>query len=183
MAIETPGRVRRPFLRIEPVARYELPRSAQAGLIDLEEYVGPNVQLLVRALVSHAFGAQRIRTANRRATPPSVSALNRRRRAGLQWIHAILGGLVDTETLHQVAHAYLPQLIGSGPELHHGERGGLQCIEYLRGAATALIFDAPSESLVSQAKALHALEAVLATHLAAYKRALVQSRAAASTPV
>jgi hypothetical protein len=175
--------VRRPFLRIEPVARYEMPPSAQAGLIDLQERVGPHAQLLVRALVSYAFGAQHIRTTNGRRMPPSVSALNRRRRAGLQWIQAILAGRVDTETLHQVAHSYLPQLAGSGPELHRGERVGLACIEYLRGAATALIFDAPAESLVSHAKALHALEAVLATHLAAYKRAVVQSRAAATEPV
>lgn len=177
-SVVLPARERRPFLRIEPRPTAVLPESAAAGLQALDEIVEEHVPALVQLLVAHTLEVQAGGNGGRRRMAPAVSVLNRRRRAARQWIGAILIGRVDRETLHTVGHSLIPILAGAGPEVHTGERIGLECFEFLRGAVTARIFDRPAANLVPYAKALHAFETVLAIHLDAYERAVRQSREA-----
>ena len=175
----TTAREPRPFLHIQPDPRIELPTTASEGLFELEEMVSADVPGLVKALVGYTLSAQnRLNMWAGRRVPPSVSTINRRRRAARQWIQSILAGSVDEQTLRSVGHAWIPQLAGSGPDLHEGSADGFACIEYIRGSVTSRIFDREAESLVPQAKALHAFESILAVHLAAYQRAVQASRKA-----
>jgi hypothetical protein len=179
-----PARERRPFQRLEPTSGGRgLPKWARPGLPVLEERLGDSVPLLVRALVNFTLARQARRGHTVRAIPPTVSVLNRRRRAARVWVHALLAGRVDRDTLDAVAHSLLPQLAGTGPEVHRCEGLGRACFEFLRGAATALILDRPADNLVPEAKALAALDAVLAVHLDAFDRAVRRSRREASQAV
>jgi hypothetical protein len=141
----------------------------------LAAFVGDSAGWLVSSLVAfaceHLDGRGR---AQRAATVTSVR--NRRRRAATLWVQAILAGRADPDTLHQLTTSWLPQLVGSGPDLWHGARAGRDAIEYLRGACTARIVVEPQDNLIAEARALHALEAVLAAHLFAWQAAVARSR-------
>ena len=173
----TTPRERRPFQRLEPnAAPRGLPPSARPGLRVLEARLSDQVPLLVRSLVNFTLSAQ-MRPGRRtaRPMPPTVSVLNRRRRAARVWVHAILAGRVDSDTLAAIANSLLPLLAGTGPEVHRCEAPGRECFEFLRGAVTGLIIDEPADSLLPEAQGLYALDTVLGIHLNAFQRAVRRS--------
>jgi hypothetical protein len=159
----------RPFLHLAPRTAGPRPQPVDAdGLALLERLVAPETAALVRSLVGYSLARSHRRgleSAENGALP--ISVLNRRRRAARAWIVAILGGRTDRATLHTLAHAWAPQLAGSGPELGACVASGRACVEFLRGAMTGLVFAEPADNLVPQARALHALETVLGMHLGA----------------
>lgn len=169
----------RPFARLEPTAiPPQLPASARDGLVLLEDFVQRHATMLMRSLVGFSFS----NPDQRRAGPShqqAASVLNRRRRAALEWIQAILAGRIDGSTLHSLAHSWIPQLAGTGPELARCVDRASEFIEYLRGAVTGLVMDRPQASLVPEAKALYALETILAVHLQAVCDAAGAGRRAA----
>ena len=167
---------RRPFLRLEPEPRAALTDDVRSGLVLAEQFLTDQVPALVQGLVNYAIGVQSRRRPAGRRIAPSVAAINRRRRASRQWIQAILAGAIDRETLQTIGHTLIPQLAGSGPEVHRGAALGRQCVEYLRGALTAGIFGEPVANLVPEARALHGIETVLAIHLDSYENAVAASR-------
>ncbi len=154
----------RPFLFLEPA---RLPARSDAidalGRRRLEDVVMPALPMLVRAIVDFTIARQ-----NRRlgAQPIQLSVLNRRRRSARAWLLALMAGRVDGATLHAVSAQWLPTLCGTGPDLVRAVRPGRQLIEFVRGAVTACLFDAPADNLLPHARALHALESVLSVHLA-----------------
>ncbi|MCC7396311.1 MAG: hypothetical protein IT455_04525 [Planctomycetes bacterium] len=170
----------RPFLHLEP-ARLPVRDSEPdtIGLARLDAAAAPSIPALVRSLVDHTIARQ-----NRRGfevgnpQPIQVSVLNRRRRAARSWLLAILAGKVDGATRHAVASQWLPVLTGSGPELGRLAHPARQLIEFLRGAITACIFDEARDNLLTDARALHVLEATLAVHLAAVQQTARAARSA-----
>lgn len=158
----------RPFLYLKP-ARWPLPHapSDAAGRALLEAAVAPFVPQLVRLVVDHTIERQNRRARARgHAQPIHVAVLNRRRRAARSWLLAIAGAAADAPTCHAVATQWLPLLCGTGPDLGGVVRPGRALIEFVRGAVTACLFDAPAANLLPAARALHALEQTLAAHLA-----------------
>jgi hypothetical protein len=141
----------------------------------LAGFVGDSAAWLVSALVAFTYERQDERgRAIGAATVTSV--LNRRRRSATLWVQAILAGRADQDTLRQLTTSWIPQLTGCGPELWRGLAAGRDAIEYLRGACTARIVVEPQDNLVAEARALHALEAVLGAHLFAWQAAVARSR-------
>ena len=183
-AISKPGQThastvtRRPFLRLEPEPRAALTEDVCEALAVADDILSDQVPALVKGLVNYAIGFHIRRRATGRRVAPSVSAINRRRRASTQWIQAILAGRIDRESLHAIGHSWIPQLAGTGPDLHQSATLGRQCVEYLRGAITARVFERPAENLVPWAKAMWGIETVLAIHLDAFEEAVAQSRSA-----
>lgn len=161
-------RVRRPFVWLDPQRIvHRLPASAERGLAYLQFFAEADVQVVVRSLVDLSVALQ-----NPAQRPfvrsPGISVLNRRRRAALLWVNAVLDGDVSAETLRQLTHSWLPQLAGSGPDLRLAARRGRALVEYLRGTLTASVFDRDTDGhLLREASALHALECVLGAHLRA----------------
>ena len=171
---------RRPFLKLAPlVVTRELPGEIGPGLMELEERVGDDVQIIVRALVNFTV-ARQITEQRRtgRAVGVPYPVLNRRRRAGREWIIAILGGKVDAATLHSVTHSWIPQLAGTGPEVGEALAAGDDLIEFVRGAISALVMTDIAANLMPHARALHALETVLGVYL----RALHEAADGAANP-
>jgi hypothetical protein len=159
----------RPFLFLEP-ARLPLREASvdPTGQQRLEAAVLPQIPQLVRSLVDFTIARQNRRAQQRgRPQPIPMSVLNRRRRAARTWLLAIAAGQCDGATRHAVATQWLPMLCGTGPDLAEVARPGRVLVEFLRGALTACLFDAPTENLLPAARALHVLETTLATHLAA----------------
>lgn len=161
----------RPFARLEPTAiPAQLPASARDGLGLLEDFVQRHAPTLMRSLVGFTFSNHDERRAG--PTPAqAASVLNRRRRAALEWIQAILAGRIDAGTLHSLAHSWIPQLAGTGPELERCVERASELVEYLRGAVTGLVMDRPQPNLIPEAKALHALETILSIHFQAVRDA------------
>ncbi len=163
----------RPFQFLTP-ARLPLRRDAvdPAGVAELDAAMGACLAMLTRSLVDFTI-AQQNRRARERGNPqaPQLSVLNRRRRAARAWLVAIAAGRVDAGTLHALGAQWIPTLTGTGPDLRRAARPGRALIEFVRGAITACIFDEARECLLPEAKALHALEGVLAAHLAAIQQA------------
>ncbi|MHC4513322.1 MAG: hypothetical protein ACYTGW_00875 [Planctomycetota bacterium] len=170
----TPQRERRPFLWLEAIdVPPKLPPSATDGLKLLAELMMDGVGFLVRSLVNHTVAAQNERRRREgRALGVSVSVLNRRRRAARSWIVAILRGQVDRGTLHDVAHSWVPQLCGTGPNIRNANRPARSYFEFLRGLMTAHVMHRVADNLVPEAKALHALETILGIHLRALQDAV-----------
>lgn len=172
-AATTITREPRPFLYLEP-ARLPL-RSTQidaASLVRLDDAAGPSVPALVRSIVDFSIALQNRRALeNGNVQPIQLSVLNRRRRAARSWLVAILAGRVDAGTLHAVSTQWIPTLAGTGYDLRRCARSGRAFVEFVRGAITACIFDRFEPNLVPSAKAGHALETVLAAHLAAVQQA------------
>ncbi|MEM7205555.1 MAG: hypothetical protein AAF628_35190 [Planctomycetota bacterium] len=167
----------RPFQHLEPATGIAVPSPAELDALTLlRSRVGDAVPTLVRSLVEWTFAAQRRLDRIARPTPPSISVLNRRRRAATQWIRAILAGRCDADNLHALTHSWIPQLVGTGPDLHLCYDLGRQCFELLRGGITSLAVDRPAENMLPEAKAIHALDLVLAIHLDALGRAVERSR-------
>ncbi|MBK8097015.1 MAG: hypothetical protein IPK26_07910 [Planctomycetes bacterium] len=176
LAPATPREVR-PFLYLDPIRSATNPVELDpAGLRVLTAALEPAVPMLVRAVVDQSVAGQHGPEISRRQ-PPQVSVLNRRRRAARAWLMAIAGGAVDAGTLHAVGTQWLPTLAGAGPELDHGLPMARALVEFVRGAATALVFDAPAENLLPQARALHVLESILSVHLSAAVDAARRPRA------
>lgn len=161
----SPQRQCRPFLYLKAAS---LPLSKEPvdslGVQQLEERVQPLISHLVRSIVDYTIAKQN-RNA-RTAQPIQMSVLNRRRRAARAWLLAISFAKTDAATCHTVAMQWLPLLCGTGPDLKVSVERARELIEYVRGAATACIFDAPAESLLPHARALNVLEKTLAVHLA-----------------
>ena len=153
----------------------EPPVIDQGGRAVLAARVGEHVPALVRALINHTIALQ-----NRRALeagfprPISMSVLNRRRRVARSWIQAVVGGLADVPTLHAAASQWLPTLAGNTPDTERLLKTAQSCVEFLRGSITALLFEHPTENLLANARALHVLELVLASHLAATQEVAAQ---------
>ncbi|MCR9243427.1 MAG: hypothetical protein NXI31_00240 [bacterium] len=167
----------RPFLFLEPgnaAVSVEIPAADQAGL---EAAATPMIPALVRSIVNFTIALQ-----NRRALehgnvqPIQVSVLNRRRRAARAWCNAILAGSTDSATGHAAATQWLPTLCGTGPDVGQCIERATSLIEFVRGAITATIFDAPADNLVPHARALHALETVLGSHFTALRLAARRSQ-------
>jgi len=161
----------RPFLYLEPqpIPRADDPAVTE-GVAELEACAIDDVPALVRALVNHTIALQqRDSLRNGTARPIPISVLNRRRRSARAWAVAVIMGRTDRATLHALTHTWVPQLAGTGPEIRKAARTGYLCMEFLRGAITARIFDAPAANLVPSAKALFALERVLGVHLQALR--------------
>lgn len=163
----------RPFLFLDPVS---VPVTEAAldpvGIAVLGACAGDHLAMLVRALVDHTIELQNRRALlTGRRQPIHLSVLNRRRRCARSWLNAILAGRIDETTCRNVATQWIPTLAASGPDLAHATRAGRSCIEFVRGALTALVFDEPAENLLAHARALHVLETVLGVHLAAVQSA------------
>ncbi len=168
-----PRRERRPFLRLRPEVPRKLPPSAQDGVVLLAELLMDEVGSLVRSLVDYTVASQneeRRRAGRRQGV--TLSVLNRRRRAARSWIVTILRGQVDRTTLHTVAHSWLPQLCGTGPNIRNANQPARRYVEFLRGLMTAHVMRRVAENLVPEATALHALETILAIHLGALEEAV-----------
>ncbi len=177
--VSTPRREPRPFLYLDPkpITSTEIAIDA-CDLELLNDAVGNRVATVVRSLVNHTIEIQNDR--NRLAgfsQPIALSVLNRRRRSARAWIQSILAGNTDTGTLHAFTHTWMPQLAGTGPEIYRAAGIGRRCVEFVRGIITALIFDAPADNLIPQARALNALETTLAVHLQAFRDVVEQSLA------
>lgn len=158
----------RPFLYLEPA---RLPRRDEpldpVGRDRLEAVLTPAIPQLVRALVDFTIALQNRSALERgHAQPIQLSVLNRRRRAARSWLLAIAAGKIDAATRHAVATQWIPTLVASGPELGRATGPGRRLLEFVRGAATAWLFDEPAESLLPHARALQVLETTLAVHLA-----------------
>ncbi|HLQ38386.1 MAG TPA: hypothetical protein VK348_11315 [Planctomycetota bacterium] len=156
----------RPFLFLEP-------RLATAPAIDvagrdlLEQLVADEIPALVRSLVNCTITLQNRRALESgRQQPIALSVLNRRRRVARAWLLAIIAGGVDRTTLELVSRTWLPTLASAGPDRRYQPQFAIACVEFVRGAITALIFDQPCDNLLPAAHALCALETVLAVHLA-----------------
>ncbi len=137
--------------------------------------MGNRAPVLVRSLVNYTIELRNQQ--NRRAgfnQPIVLSVLNRRRRSARAWIQAILAGKVDRATLHAFTRTWMPQLAGTGPDIFRAAGASRRCVEFLRGAITALIFDRPANNLIPHARALRALETVLGVHLQAFRNAVQQ---------
>lgn len=163
----------RPFLFLDPLPVGVKPPDIDArGLDCLEVACGCDVPLLVRGLVNFTI-AQQNGTAleTGRRAPIVMSVLNRRRRSARAWVMAILSGMVDRATLHALVKTWVPHLTATGSDARAALAPGRSCIEYLRGAITASIFEQPADSLLPHARALHVLDTVLAVHLAALREA------------
>jgi len=168
----TIAREPRPFLYLEP-ARLPL-RSVEidsGSLARLDDAVSASIPALVRSLVDYTIARQNKSALERGTSQPiQLSVLNRRRRAARSWIVAILAGRVDSGTLHAVSNQWIPTLAGTGHDLRKSARPGRAFVEFVRGAITACIFDEFEENLVPSAKAVFAIETVLAAHLAAVQQ-------------
>ena len=163
----------RPFLFLDPRPVGVNPPEIDArGLDGLAVAAACDVPLLVRGLVNFTI-AQQNGTAleTGRRTPIVMSVLNRRRRSARAWIMAILSGMVDRPTLHALVKTWVPHLTATGSDAKAALAPGRTCIEYLRGAITASIFEQPADSLLPHARALHVLDTVLGVHLAALQEA------------
>ena len=140
-----------------------LTAEARRGITRLRRVAEAHVPVLVRGLV-HLTSRPRNNSERLGAT---VSVLNRRRRAATEWVRAILDGATDLATLHSVGEQWLPTLAGAGHDRHRGATQARACIEYVRGALTALVLARPEDNLVPEARCIYALEAVLSRHLTA----------------
>lgn len=161
----------RPFLFLEPTSTLTNDVELSADeLQELDDLTTDKVPLFVRSLVNFTIALQNRRALeNGNVQPIQLSVLNRRRRAARAWMVAILAGKVDEGTCHAAATQWLPTLCGTGPDLSRCiERAG-SLVEFVRGSITACLFAEAAENLVPQAKALHALESVLAVHLCAVR--------------
>lgn len=163
----------RPFLFLEPARLPVRKHTIDAeGTAHLQTTAEPSLPALVRSLVDHTIERQNRRAIERGIPQPiQLSVLNRRRRAARSWLLAVLSGKVDAATQHAVATQWLPTLTGTGPDLRLAQRPSRVLIEFVRGAVTACIFDAPAANLLPQARALHVLETTLSVHLAAVLQA------------
>ncbi len=158
----------RPFIWLKPVALPDsLAADAAQGLEALNSYVGDSVPQLMRSLVQHSLVSDQDKT---RSQAPSASVLNRRRRSARLWINSVLAGSIDANTINALVMTWGPQLAGTGPNPKRAVARMRGFVEFLRGNMTALICAEAEENLVPQAKAICALEAVLAVHLGALRR-------------
>ena len=162
----TASREPRPFLYLEPAAPSSSAEPIDARAVaELGEAFEPRLPHVVRSVVDQTIASHNEKAL--RPQPIQLSVLNRRRRAARSWLLAVCEGRSDASTCHQVATQWLPLLCGTGPDRIGLEAPARRLVEYVRGAVTACIFDEACESLLPQARALHALEATLAAHLAA----------------
>ena len=145
-----------------------LTEDVQQGLAYFQLLVSDDDVLIARALVHDPIAATS-RGGYPLARTPNVSVMNRRRRAARLWVNAILAGDLGRETLRNLTHVWLPQLAGSGPDPRRAVTFGRRCVEFLRGSLTACVMAETCDNLLRHAKAIHALEAVLAGHLLAIR--------------
>ena len=168
-ATESVQREVRPFLRLEPARELHATVVHDAiGLARLDAALGDQIPQLARSLVDYTIALQNGRALERgNPQPIQLSVLNRRRRAARSWLVAIAAGKAEAATAHAFATQWLPMLTGTGPDLAAAVQPGRRLVEFVRGACTACLFDAPAENLLTHAKALHVLETTLAAHLGA----------------
>lgn len=162
----------RPFLFLDPAPAVQPPVVLDPiGLDWLHGEVADQAPTLARSLVNFSIELQNrsmLERGNRQ--PIQLSVLNRRRRVARAWVNAVLAGSVDPTTLHAFATQWLPVLCGTGPDARPAPALGRKFVEFLRGAITAHLFAAPADNLLPAARALFALETILASHLAAVLR-------------
>lgn len=170
--VETPRRPQ-PFAFLDVERGLAVPAIDPKGRAFLMACSSEYVPALVRGLVTHTISEQNTRNRVRGAALPiQVSVLNRRRRAARQWIQSVLAADVSRPILHAAAYQWLPTMCGNSPIREVAVATCESCAEFVRGAVTALIFDRPGENLLGHARAMHVLEQVLATHVAAARRAV-----------
>lgn len=165
---------RRPFLRLEPQQAGPISDEVAETLPGVRQVLQPEMPGLVRAVVDHSIRFQNAqRREQRRITPDAISlpVLNRRRRAARMWLQAILHGRVDPVTRHSVGHQWLPQLAGTRADGTTPSVIGRKFLEYVRGLLIASVGDRPAANMLPIAKQMHAIESVLAVHLAAFAAA------------
>ena len=143
-----------------------LPASVDEGLGYLQFLIGEHDEILARALFAYS-----LRRSSRRSVPfearLSFAVRNRRKRAARLWVNALLGGDVRPQTLRTIAGSLVPQLAGTGPDAWRATTAGRDFVDHLLGSATAMVMDRPRPCLIRHAKALHALESILALQLGA----------------
>ncbi|GAB4149153.1 MAG: hypothetical protein Fur0037_17500 [Planctomycetota bacterium] len=168
-ASSTHGPEPRPFLYLDPAPAGAHPPSIDPrGLDALGVAAASDVPALVRGLVNFTIARQNgTALESGRRTPIAMSVLNRRRRSARAWIMAVLSGMADRAALHALVRTWMPHLTASGGDAKAMLDPARECVEYLRGAITASIFDEPAENLLPHARALCALETVLSHHLLA----------------
>lgn len=170
----------RPFLYLKAKS---LPIKADevdaASIAELHTCVEPQISQIVRGLVDFTMARDNQRT--RRTQPIPMSVLNRRRRAARSWVLAVAEGRFDAVTLHSVSTQWLPLLCGTGPNLAKLAEPAVDLIEFVRGAATACIFDEVTPNLLPHARALHALETTLSAHLAAAQQTALRAELSPTT--
>jgi hypothetical protein len=173
--VQSPREVR-PFSFLEPARPSgRLPELDLQGCERLAEALTDSIPMLVRSLVDWSIARQRRdRWSQASAQPIQLAVLNRRRRAARAWCNAIAEARVDEAVQHAVAQQWLPILCGSGTA-GADFAAGRSFVEFVRGLATACLFDAPKASLLGEARGLHVLETVLAVHLGALERAVRRS--------
>ena len=174
---------RRPFLRLVPQEAGPISDEVADCLPGVRQALQADLPGLVRAVVDHSIRFQNAqRRQQRRITPDAISlpVLNRRRRAARMWLQAILHGRVDPVTRHSVGHQWLPQLAGTRADGTTPAVTGRRFLEYVRGLLVASVADRPAANMLPIAKQIHAIESVLAVHLAAF--AAATRRQAKSTP-
>jgi len=156
----------RPFLYLKakslPIVDADLDAASVA---QLQASMQDEISQIVRSVVDFTIARDNEKT--RRTQPIPMSVLNRRRRAARSWLLAIAEGRIDAVTLHTVSTQWLPLLCGTGPDLALLADPAVDLIEFVRGAATACIFDEVAANLLPHARALHVLETTLSAHLAA----------------
>lgn len=143
-----------------------LSASAEDGVAYLQFIAGDEDERASRILVSMSLRRSAPNSVPF-VRPPAISVLNRRRRAARMWVNAILDGDVSPGTLRALTSSWLPQLAGTGPEAWRAIGAGRTFIEFLRGLFTGAVMSEPMANLIRHAKALHALETILAIHLGA----------------
>ncbi|MCA8942297.1 MAG: hypothetical protein KDB80_07015 [Planctomycetes bacterium] len=169
-AVSDPNtREARPFAWLSSATA--LSPTAIRGLPDLRYMTEDSFAALARSLADFSLRIQRPLDLVSAHRAPIVSIRNRRRRAATLWVVAILAGRCDKSTLRSLANSWLPQLAGTGPDVVAAAGSGRKLIEFLRGLMTANLFDRSAANLVPQARALAALDGILAVHLDAVERA------------
>lgn len=166
------GREPRPFLYLDPQPLgANPPQFDERGRDCLQVAAACDIPALVRGLVNFTIAQQNGRALETgKRVPIAISVLNRRRRSARAWIMAILSGMADEPTLHSLVKTWAPHLTGAGSDAAAMLEPIGRCVEYVRGAITASIFEQPAENLLPHARALHVLETVLGVHLAALQQ-------------
>lgn len=163
----TRSREARPFVWIQPKAA--LTSEGFRGLQSLRVVTEAARPRLAHSLVEFTYRTPEQLDLTLTRTP-AISVRNRRRRAAILWINAILEAKCDRSTLEQLTRNWLPQLAGTGPDPRRAIPAGRRFVEFIRGLVTPYLFDGPAENLIGPARSWLALENVLGIHLRAIER-------------
>lgn len=132
-----------------------------------------SVPAIARAVVDHTIALHNEHGRSiGHAQPIQLSVLNRRRRAARLWLQSVVTATVDRPVLHAVATQWLPTLAGHGRDRVSVRDAVRSCVEFVRGAITAALFEHPEDNLLGGARALQVLELTLSVQLSAAEESL-----------